>query len=99
MKLNQKCNSSAKNSDGSCSTGSSNNQGSSTSNKPAGCGCGSANEKEIYFTSGGTEGNNLAIFGAAYKNRRKGNRVITTAVEHPSVQNSDKPPDNLRDFA
>lgn len=46
----------------------------------------SANEKEIYFTSGGTEGNNLAIFGAAYKNRRKGNRVITTAVEHPSVQ-------------
>ena len=41
----------------------------------------SANEKEIYFTSGGTEGNNLAIFGAAYKNRRKGNRVITTAVE------------------
>ena len=46
----------------------------------------SANEKEIYFTSGGTEGNNLAIFGAAYKNRRKGNRLITTAVEHPSVQ-------------
>ncbi len=46
----------------------------------------SANEKEIYFTSGGTEGNNLAIFGAAYKNRRKGNKVITTAVEHPSVQ-------------
>lgn len=46
----------------------------------------SANEKEIYFTSGGTEGNNLAIFGVAYKNRRKGNRVITTAVEHPSVQ-------------
>jgi len=46
----------------------------------------SADEKEIYFTSGGTEGNNLAIFGAAYKNRRKGNRVITTAVEHPSVQ-------------
>lgn len=46
----------------------------------------SADEKEIYFTSGGTEGNNLAIFGAAYKNRRQGNRVITTAVEHPSVQ-------------
>ena len=45
----------------------------------------SADEKEIFFTSGGTEGNNLAIFGAAYKNRRKGNRVITTAVEHPSV--------------
>ncbi|MBR2079329.1 MAG: cysteine desulfurase [Clostridia bacterium] len=46
----------------------------------------SADEKEIYFTSGGTEGNNLAIFGAAYAGRRKGNRVITTSVEHPSVQ-------------
>lgn len=46
----------------------------------------SADEKEIFFTSGGTEGNNLAILGAAYKNRRKGNRVITTSVEHPSVQ-------------
>lgn len=45
----------------------------------------SADEKEITFTSSGTEGNNLAIFGAAYANRRKGNRVITTAVEHPSV--------------
>ena len=43
---------------------------------------------ELVFTSGGTEGNNLAIFGAAYANRRKGNRVITTAVEHPSVLNA-----------
>lgn len=43
-------------------------------------------EKEVYFTSGGTEGNNLAIFGSAYKNRRQGNKVITTSVEHPSVQ-------------
>ncbi len=45
----------------------------------------SCNEKEVFFTSGGTEGNNLAVFGAAYQNRRKGNRVITSAVEHPSV--------------
>lgn len=46
----------------------------------------SAEEKEIVFTSGGTEGNNLAVFGAAYGSKRKGNRVITSAVEHPSVK-------------
>lgn len=43
-------------------------------------------KEEIFFTSGGTEGNNLAVFGAAYGNKRRGNRVITSAVEHPSVQ-------------
>lgn len=46
----------------------------------------SCTEKEILFTSGGTEGNNLAVFGAANAQKRKGNRVITSAVEHPSVQ-------------
>ena len=45
----------------------------------------SCTEKEIIFTSGGTEGNNLAVFGAAHAGRRKGNRVVTSAVEHPSV--------------
>ena len=40
---------------------------------------------EIYFTSGGTEANNLAIFGAAEVGKRKGNRIVTTAIEHESV--------------
>lgn len=41
--------------------------------------------QEIYFTSGGTESNNLAIKGAAHSLHRRGNHIITTAVEHPSV--------------
>ncbi len=40
---------------------------------------------EITFTSGGTEANNLAIFGAAQARRRSGGRIVTTAIEHPSV--------------
>lgn len=44
-------------------------------------------EKEIIFTSGGTESNNFAILGTAFANRRTGNRIITTAVEHASVAN------------
>lgn len=42
-------------------------------------------EKEIFFTSGGTESDNLAIIGCAMANRRRGNHLITTMIEHPAV--------------
>ena len=43
---------------------------------------------EIYFTSGGTESNNIALFGAAEARRKRGNRIVTTMIEHPSVGNA-----------
>lgn len=42
-------------------------------------------EDEIFFTSGGTEANNLAISGAIAARAKRGNRIVTTAIEHPSV--------------
>lgn len=44
-----------------------------------------ASPKEIYFTSGGTEADNLAVLGAARANRGRGNHVITTRIEHHAV--------------
>ncbi len=47
-----------------------------------------ARESEIYFVSGGTEADNLAIQGVAFQNRQKGDHIITTQVEHPAVLNT-----------
>ena len=44
-----------------------------------------AQPREIIFTSGGTEANNLAVLGGAAAGRRRGKRIVTTAIEHPSV--------------
>ncbi|MEQ7682491.1 cysteine desulfurase family protein [Bacillus velezensis] len=45
----------------------------------------SAKEQEIIFTSGGTEADNLAIFGTAAARKNEGKHIITTAVEHHAV--------------
>ena len=47
-----------------------------------------AREDEIYFTSGGTEGDNWAIYGSAAGYRRQGKHMITTQIEHPAVRNA-----------
>lgn len=41
---------------------------------------------EVYFTAGGTESNNIAVFGTVEALKRRGTRIVTTAVEHPSVE-------------
>ncbi len=45
-------------------------------------------EKEIFFTSGGTESDNLALMGTARAHRRRGNHLITTGIEHPAILNT-----------
>jgi len=44
-----------------------------------------ARDEEVYYTSGGTESDNTAIFGAAASLKRQGNHIITTKMEHPAV--------------
>ena len=44
-----------------------------------------AKSKEIYFTAGGSESDNMAIRGVAHANRSKGNHIITSKIEHPAV--------------
>ncbi len=44
-----------------------------------------ADPKEIFFTSGGTEADNFALYSAAHARKRRGNKIITTCVEHPAV--------------
>ena len=47
-------------------------------------------QNEIYFTSCGSESDNIAIKGIAFANRNKGNHIITTKIEHPAVLNTCK---------
>ncbi|MGN1112282.1 MAG: cysteine desulfurase family protein [Acutalibacteraceae bacterium] len=54
-----------------------------------------ADEREIFFTSGGTEANNLALFGAAESKKRTGNKIVTSAIEHSSVIDSCRRLENM----
>ena len=47
-------------------------------------------ENEIYFTSCGSESDNLILKGIAYANKNKGNHIITTSIEHPAIINTCK---------
>ena len=49
-----------------------------------------AKPNEIYFTSCGSESDNLAIKGIAFENKHKGNHIITSKIEHPAVLNTCK---------
>ena len=44
-----------------------------------------ARDEEIFFTSGGTESDNMALFGAAHARKRRGNKIITSRIEHPAI--------------
>lgn len=54
----------------------------------------SCESSEIFFTSGGTESNNIAVFGAANAQKRRGSRIITTSIEHSSIEESVKALEN-----
>lgn len=49
-----------------------------------------AKSEEITFTSGGTEADNMALFGAAQARKKRGNHIVTTLLEHPAVLNTAK---------
>ena len=51
---------------------------------------GAKKPEEIFFTSGGTESNNMAIKGTALRNKDRGNHIVTTTAEHMSVMNPSK---------
>lgn len=55
-------------------------------------------DKEIVFTSGGTESDNLALVGAARANRRRGNHLITSSIEHPAILNTMRYLEEEEDF-
>lgn len=55
-------------------------------------------DKEIVFTSGGTESDNLALIGASRANRRRGNHLITSSIEHPAILNTMRYLEEEEDF-